>query len=334
MVNQLTEMDPVDDNEHELLLSREQVKAAPLESGSRVGLLAPSSRPESPLALRRCIQVIEEMGFVPVVGKNVMRNEGFSAGNDEQRLDDFHRFLRDPSIEAIFCVSGGYGSLRLLPLMDFGEIRQNPKIYLGSGDNDALLMAINELTGLVVFHGSNLEEVEDQHTFDSIKSALTGASLRGVNCRDEGDASFDAAAYSLSDKICQGIIRGGNLTALCSLFGTRYQPNLENKILILDDFSERNSSLDRWFTTLYLAGSLKEVTGIAFGGFPGCGPRGGDNMLSIEDTFGDRIKELGIAACFGFKFGSAGKDNVVPIGIQAKLDCASGSLTFLESPFR
>lgn len=320
-----------EDNESNELEHSPVLKAAPLQPGSRVGLVAPSSRPDSPLSFRRCMQVVAEMGFVPVAGSNVLRNDGFSAGTDEERLDDLQTFIQDPSIEAIACVSGGYGALRLLPLLDFGQIRQHPKIYLGSGDNDSILLAINQLTGLVVFHAPNFEEIEDRHTFNSVKAALCGNSHElTVNCRDADDASFEAAIYSLSDRICEGTICGGNLTALASLYGTRYEPQLKSKILVLDDFNERHGILDRWFTTLYLAGSLTEVAGIAFGAFPGCNARGADNMLPIEDTFGDRLKELATPACFGFKFGRPHKDNVIPIGIPARLDCAAGTLQFLE----
>lgn len=320
-----------EDSEPELALPKDQFKAQPLKPGAKVGLVAPSSRPGSPLVLRRCLQVIEEMGFQPVAGNNVMNNAGFTAGTDDERIDDLHTFLQDPSIEGLLCVSGGYGAARLLPLLDFAQIRRHPKIILGSGDNDALLLAINELTGLVVFHGPNLDEIGDQHSFNSVKAALSGSNHQvSINCRDADDASYEAVKYSLTDRVCEGIICGGNLTALSSLFGTRYQPKLEGKILILDDFSERNDILDRWFTTFYLASTLNDVVGIAFGGFPACGPRESKNMLSIEDTFSDRIKELGTPACFGFKFGRRSKDNVVPTGVRARLDCGRGTLQVLE----
>jgi len=321
-----------DDSEHDLMPAKEQFKAQALKPGAKVGLIAPSSRPDSPLVLRRCIQIVEEMGFKPVPGSSVLRYSGFTAGTDEQRIDDIHTFLQDSSIEAMLCVSGGYGAARLLPLLDFAQIRRNPKIVLGGADNDALLLAINKLTGLVVFHGQNLDEVEDEHSFNSIKNLLSGAEREiRINCRDIGDAPYQAAAYSLCDEVKEGVVCGGNLTALSSLFGTRYQPCFEDKILVLDDFSERNDILDRWFTTLYLSGVLADVAGIAFGAFPNCASRGSNNMLAIEDTFGDRLKELGTAACFSFKFGRAKHDNVLPIGVRAALDCGNGTLQMLET---
>lgn len=323
----------IEEEVEEIVIEKTQLKPQALKAGSKIGLICPASRPDSPLTFKRCVQIIEDMGFIPVAGKNVLRNDGFSAGTDEERIDDLHTFIEDDSIEAIFCVCGGYGSLRLLPLLDFAQVRQHPKIFLGSGENDSLLLAINEMTGLVVFHAPNLEEIEDRHTYNSVKSLLYGKNLQtAIHCRDEEDACFDAVAYSLSDEVLEGIICGGNLSSLSSLYGTKYQPQLKDKILALDDFNERNSILDRWFTTLYLSGSLFEVAGLAFGAFPGCSGRGADNMLSIEDTFGDRIKELRIPACFGFKFGLSSKDNVLPIGIRGKLDCGKGILEFLESP--
>lgn len=319
-------------NGSENVPAKEHFKAPALKPGARVGLFAPSSRPQSPLVLKRCVQIVEEMGFYPVVGKNVLKNDGFTAGTDEERIDDLHNFLHDPSIGALLCVSGGYGASRLLPLVEFAQIRRSPKIFLGGAENDSFLLAINEMTELVVFHGPNLDEVNDEYTFRSLKSALLKSEQEMIiNCRDSGDQPFESARYSLSGQICNGVTCGGNLTSLSSLFGTRYQPQLLDKILILDDYAERNDILDRWFTTLYLAGSLTDVVGIAFGGFPGCASGDSHNNLSIEDMFGARLKQLETPACFGFKFGQSGKNNIVPVGVSARLDCSAGTLQMLES---
>ena len=322
------------DSESEVTdVSTEKLKAAALKPGDRVALVAPSSRPESPLVLKRSVQIIEELGYRPVLGKHVLKYSGFSAGFDQERFEDLNTFINDDSISAIMCLSGGYGALRVLPLLDFSEVRIHPKIIVGSGDSDVILSAVNHLTGLVVFHGPNLDEVSNRYTFDSLRSVLSGYSeLPVVNCRDADDEPFEGVAYSLSDKTCNGMVRGGNLTAISSLFGTRYKPDFEWNILALSDFGERNSILDRWFTTLYLSGTLHKLAGIAFGAFPNCHPRGSTNMLSIEDTFGDRIKELNLPACFGFKFGNSGKSQYLPIGINAQLDCAKGILSYIELP--
>lgn len=323
-------VDESDDDSTEMI-SNELLKPQALKGGSRVALVAPGSRPTNPSELKKCIAVVEEMGFTPVVGKHVLKYDGFCAGTDDERLDDIQSFLLDPSVEALFCVTGGYGALRLLPLLDFKQIRDNPKIFIGSGDNDSILLSINKLTGLVVFHGSNLDEIEDKHSFESARAALLGNdSEKTIYCRLPGEPAYNGVAYPINERRVEGRVCGGNLTSLCSLFGTKYQPDFDGKVLLLDDFTERNSLLDRWFTSLYLAGVLSDVAGIAFGGFPSVSARGADNMLSIEDTFGDRLKGVGTASCFGFKFGQATNDNVMPIGINAELDCAAGKLKYLE----
>ncbi|MBX9573136.1 MAG: LD-carboxypeptidase [Candidatus Obscuribacterales bacterium] len=327
-------MNELENDESELELSNEQLKPTALKPGSRIGLISPASRVSEPSALRRSSNIIEELGYVPVIGKSTLSYEGFTAGSDQARIDDLQTFLADASIEAIVCVSGGYGAARLLPLLDFAQIRKSPKIIIGSGDNDALLSAINQLTGLVIFHGPNLEDVADKYTYEALKNTLAGSKENlTVNCRDSNDQVFESNMYSLSDLSCQGTLCGGNLTALSSLFGTKYKPDFSKKILALDDFAERNSILDRWFTTMYLSGTLSSIAGIAFGGFPSCHARGGNNMLSVQDTFGDRLKELKVPACFGFKFGNESKSNYLPIGTSAELDCKRGSLAFQESPY-
>lgn len=325
------ELDQEEESESQMPLAK--LKANVLRPGSKVALVAPASRPEKPSVLGRCTKLVEDMGFVPVLGNHVLKYDGFSAGSDEERLEDMQRFLEDDGIEALFCLSGGYGALRLLPLLDFGQVRKCPKVIVGGGDNDAILLAINQLTSLVVFHGPNLDEIKDEKTFENFRRSLCQAGEgRKVCAFDEKEGpDFDRRFYSLSESKVEGELCGGNLTALSSLYGTRYQCELAGKILALDDFSERSSILDRWFTTLYLAGSLRELAGIAFGAFPGCGPRGSNNMLSIEDSFGDRLKETGPPACFGFKFGSSYDNNLLAVGIKAQLDCASGTLCFLES---
>ena len=327
-------MNELDNDESELDLSNEQIKAPALKAGARVGLICPGSRPASPSALHRASKIIEELGYTPVTGKSVLSYGGFTAGSDQARLEDLQSFLADDDIEAITCVSGGYGAARLLPLLDFAQLRKTPKIIIGSGDNDTLLAAINQLTGLVVFHGSNLADVDDKYTYNALRHTLSGSRQNlSINCSDANDEPFEIKYYSLSDELCRGTVSGGNLTAISSLFGTKYKPDFTGKILVLDDFSERNSILDRWFTTLYLSGTLSSISGLALGGFPSCHPRGGNNMLSVEDTFGDRLKELSVPACFGFKFGGDSKSNYLPIGISAELDCKKGTMTYLESAY-
>src|SRR5438067_2008858 len=131
------------------------IKPPALRPGARVGLIAPASRPESPAVVQRCSRIVEEMGFRPVVGKNVLRTHGYMAGRDAERLDDLNSMIDDETISAIFCLTGGFGSIHLLPDVHYPALRQSPKIIVGADDNTHLLLAIHSKTGLVTFSGPN-----------------------------------------------------------------------------------------------------------------------------------------------------------------------------------
>lgn len=307
------------------------LKPKALKKGDKVGLLSPASRPDGPGALARCLKVIEWMGFKPVVGQHALSMQGFLAGSDTDRLSDLMGFFKDNSIKGIFCLSGGYGSLRLLDRIDYKAIAENPKVFVGSDDNTALLLAIHKRTNMVVFHGPNLDELNSPSGFEDMQLVVGHKKpLKPLNVRI-GKIAFGGAHYAPFAGVASGTLMGGNLTAIGSLMGTPYQPDLNKSILFLEDRNERNDMLDRWFSTLYVSGQLAKVAGVAFGDFINCGRKGSSNMLSLEDLFGDRLVEIKKPSCFGFPIGSGEDSYTIPIGINASLNTTTGKLEFLDS---
>lgn len=314
------------------------IKPPHLKKGDKVGLVSPASRIASPLRLNRCVQIIEELGFKAEIGRHVLKTKGFMAGSDEERAEDLNRFFENNEIKAIFCLTGGYGSLHLLDLLDYGSLEANPKLFIGCDDNSALLNVIHKNTGLVTLHAANLDDINDKDTFDNIHAALfCTKNLPNIYCKGKQDDFlsqsniFHSTTGSTTDNsVVEGIVTGGNLTTLTSLFGTKHKPIYSDALLLLEDRNEQFGILDRWFTNLYLTGTLAEVSGIAFGAFPKCDTRGSDNMLSIIDTFGDRLSQIQRPGCFGFQFGQAPGCFPFPIGIQAQMDCQRGILEFKE----
>lgn len=307
------------------------IKPRALKRGDKVGLVSPASRPDGPAVIAHAVKVMEWMGFKPVVGANALNMQGFLAGSDSERLADLTDFVQDDSIKGIFCLSGGYGSLRLLDRLDYNLIAEHPKVFVGSDDNTALLLAINKRTNMVVFHAPNLDQLSSPASFEDLQLVVGQKKpLRPLNVRISKIA-FGSAHYAPVKGVVTGRLMGGNLTAIGSLMGTPFQPEFQGSLLFLEDKNERNDMLDRWFSTMYVSGDLEKVTGVALGDFVNCGRKGSSNMLSIEDLFGQRLQEMQKPSCFGFPFGQAEEAYTIPIGINASLDTNKGQLSFLDS---
>lgn len=304
-------------------------KASALRPGDRVGIVAPASRPEGPHTIAAIEKLVSNMGFVPVFGKNVLSINGYMAGKDEDRLDDLNGFIRDKSIRAIFCISGGYGSLRILDGVDYQGLMRDPKVVVGSDENTCLLLAINKITGLAVFHGFNLDTIKSDRARDEFLFALTQTKvLPPVEATKGYPADF---VYAPVAGTATGRTLGGNLNAMFSLVGTKYHPSLANSILLIEERNERNDIIERWITSLYLSGELQKSNGIAFGKLDTCGPKSASNLLSLEDILQDTLERLQKPTCFGVAFGQSEDCRVTPLGIAAELDSATGRLSFKES---
>src|SRR5271169_2983674 len=117
------------------------LKPAALKPKDRVALIAPASRPYKPSVVSRAVKLVEDLGFVPVVGRNVMEIKGHMAGTDEQRLSDLNSALADDSISGIFCLTGGFGALPLVRRMDFVSMIRHPKVIVGADTNTTILLA-------------------------------------------------------------------------------------------------------------------------------------------------------------------------------------------------
>lgn len=228
------------------MISKSALKAKALNPGDRVGLVAPGGRPYKPSVVSRAARLIEDLGFVPVVGEYVLEVKGHSAGSVSQRVEDFNKFLADDSISALFCISGGFGGLALLPHLDFGAIQRHPKVIVGGGENTTVVLGIHAKTGLTTFHGPNLEDVKTEKCFASLKSALTSNTNLSPVMADTVDSAWsENHSHVAVQGIGQGHLLGGNLTGLTSMFGTEFEPDFDGAVLFLTDHDERNDILDR-----------------------------------------------------------------------------------------
>ena len=286
--------------------------------GDTIGIVAPAGHFNADKFLHG-IAVLESMGFRVHIPDDVFCQSGYFAGTDAQRAGLLMRLFEDSSIKAIACARGGFGSLKILSLLDFERIKKHPKIFIGFSDISVLLTAFFEKSGLVTFHGPVVTSLANatQKTKDTMLNAI--CSYKPVEITAEKPLCIFPGSAS-------GTVTGGNLTTLCHLIGTPYMPSFSGRILFLEDKGEACYRIDRMLTQMRLARCLDGITGLALGSFEDCGRM--DELYSlIENIFkDDRIPILA-----GFDVGHGTHNITFPVGIEATLNADKGVLLFHSS---
>jgi len=297
-----------------------------LRQGSTIGIVSPASGVvESELS--DFVAMCTSWGMKIKLGRNVSRRSGYLSAPDAERAGEFMSFIEDPAVDAIVCGRGGYGVMRILPMLDFTSIRQAGKIIMGFSDITALLVAIHQLSGLVTFHGPVASS-----TFD----AFTVQSLKRVVIRD-AEAPLttfqDQRLTTIRPGLAHGRLTGGNLAMIVSTLGTKYEIDTTDAILFLEEINEEPFRVDRMLTQLWLAGKLQSCKGIALGNFRDCEARGTSitgPSFTLDQVFDQRIASIGIPVVYGLPVGHVRSKLTMPIGVRAELDATNKQLRFLE----
>jgi muramoyltetrapeptide carboxypeptidase len=262
------------------------------------------------------VQVLQDLGFETVIPEGLSAAQGYLAGPDGMRAEILQRLFEDARIDAIACARGGYGSMRILPLLDYDRIAAHPKILIGFSDATALLSAITGRCGFAAFHGPVVTTLAD--AMESTRTALLSAIASGAPM-----VISPLSAVALRSGRAVGVVCGGNLTTLCHLLGTPYQPSFRNRILFLEDRGEAAYRIDRMLTQMKLAGCLEGIRGLILGSFTNCG-----SDQEIFEIFGGRFTDESVPILAGLPAGHTEPNLTLPLGIQAVLDADRRTLSF------
>lgn len=310
------------------------IKPKRLRAGDTVAIIAPSSG-VSPETFDKAVQKIQSLGFKTKEGANARKINGFLAGADAERLADLHAAFADRTVDAVFCVRGGYGASRLLPKINFGLIRRNPKIFVGFSDITALHLAISQRTGLVTFHGAGAASINSdytqKHLFDVLMNPVSRYKIETSAYNTEQEENTYKMQIVRAGK-SSGRLIGGNLSLLAALSGTNFGlKQLRGKILFIEDVNERPYRLDRMLTQLRQSADFRGVSGIAVGICDGCDvPRDDINTQTAADVFKERLSDLGVPVIYGLSFGHIREQFTLPVGIRAEMNTEDASITLLE----
>lgn len=286
-----------------------------LKSGDCIGIVAPSS-PFEETDFYGGIGILENMGFQVKFPEGVFSRSGYLAGSDVDRAAQVNAAFADSAVHAIVCARGGYGSMQILPYLNYEAIRKHPKLLMGFSDITALLCSLYQRSGLVSCHGPVVTTLKSagSKTLESVFNVLTLNELPAIQLE---------RGIALSPGKASGPVICGNLTTLCHLIGTPFQLNMNGHILIVEDTGEKPYRIDRMLTQMELAGVFNGLCGLGIGTFKNCGEV--DELFEIIARI---FNPIHIPILAGFDIGH-GPDNIaVPFGFQAVLDADHHMLTY------
>lgn len=306
------------------------LKGHALKQGSTIAITAPASNVQDVHKnfLKKVYQRIEKEGYKVRVEPTTGKVYGSYAGTAAERAEELNRLFADKTVDAILCMRGGYGSAQMLDKLDYKIIAKNPKMLIGFSDITALHNAIYKKAKVVGVSGPMITRLINGSDY-SWKHLLAGVKTKdalGVVPMPKGKQLQTLVAGTAS-----GPIIGGNLCTFASIIGSPYQPPAKGAILVLEEVGESAYRIDRMLNQLYLAGILKDVNGIVFGGFTNCASD--KSSFSVDEVIEKYAKLAGKPCVKNFPFGHD-KDNVfLPIGVQAALNASKThpTLTITEA---
>lgn len=297
-----------------------RARPARLAPGSRVAVVAPSG-PVRPELLDRGVAVLREWGLEVVLGDHVLDRHPdlpYLAGSDAARAEDLRRAWCDPAVDAVICARGGYGTMRMVDLLDWPAMAEaGPKVFAGSSDITTLHGAIGAQLGVVTLFSPMLasdhfDATAQKHLWATLFEPETMVSITGPTVATMGHGS------------ASGMLTGGNLSLLASGLGAG-DPPPEDVILLLEDVNEEPYQVDRMVTQLLRAGWFTGVNGIALGSWTGCG-----EPAEVYAVLMDLLGGLGMPMVWELGFGHLPGQVTVPLGVRATLDADAGVLTLTQ----
>jgi muramoyltetrapeptide carboxypeptidase len=288
-----------------------------LQKGDTVAILA-TARKHIVKSMQPTIDLLESWGLHVVIGKSIGLEENQLAGTDEQRAADLQEQLDNPNIKAIWCARGGYGTVRVVDLIDFTQFKKHPKWLVGFSDVTVLHNHLNTM-GYKSIHGImpiSLAKATPE-AIESLRLSLFGQPLQ---------YAIDQHPMNRLGK-ASGELVGGNLSILYSLLGSPSAIDCKDKILYIEDLDEYLYHIDRMMMNLKRNGCLESLKGIIVGSMTDMKDNDipwGKNALEIIQ---DVTKKLNIPMIFNFPAGHIHDNRALILGNNVTIDVTENCST-------
>jgi len=281
-----------------------------------IGIVAPAS-PVTYDDIKGGIHWLQKNGFTVKTGKNIYKADRFMAGSDQERADDINEMFADDDIDIIIAARGGYGSGRILPYVDYENVKKHKKTFIGLSDITALQLAILKKADLPSYTGmvikTDFTPDPEPLLSDSIFAVVSGKKQH-----------YNRLTRINGGKVTARII-GGNLTMIASLAGTEFFPDFTDSILFIEEIGEQPFRVDRMLNTLDLCGVFKKIKGIVIGDFSvkeSNDPADG----SLDEVFRERFTRLPVPVVKDFMNGHIKNKYLLKIGATVTLDADKGEI--------
>jgi muramoyltetrapeptide carboxypeptidase len=308
-----------------MLVSRPPI----IRPGDTAAIVSPAGSVVSDADIRAAVESLRVLGLKTKLGSNVGSRWGYLGGRDSERVNDIHQAFEDPEVKVIFPIRGGYGSSRILPMVDFDLIRRNPKAFVGFSDNTSLIVSMNMFANMVTFYGPNAHFDWTNFTRENLTRVLMNTSPAGLLAQPRG--SNGRALNGVTTIVpgrATGQLMGGNLSLLVQTLGTQWEVDTRGKILFFEDVNESPYRIDRMLTHLWLARKLQVAAGFAIGHITVHRDRSDD--LDLLSVIRDRFEPLGKPCYMGVPTGHVSNIVTLPLGIDVEMDANRGTLRTLE----
>ncbi len=311
----------------------------PLPSGGTIGVPAPASPYDTRSDVLRGVEWWEARGYRVKLGDSALTSTDYVAGDAEARAADVNAMFRDPAVDVVQSLQGGFGSAQTIPHLDFDLIAANPKPFVGYSDITALHVAIRQRTGLATFYGYGLVGMGAKEGTELSRKRL----LDVLTGDGRGEAPKDP------DDPYVRVIRGGSATAplvggclwlLLQTMGTPWELDLDGTIFFFEDYYAFPYYVDGMLTQLAHAGKLDGVRGVVVGDMEKCewsdqpAEGGWPRERTIEDVLEAHLEPLGVPVLYGLPLGHGKHLATIPLGVEATLDADARTLTIDEPALR
>jgi muramoyltetrapeptide carboxypeptidase len=302
------------------------VKIPRLRAGDRVRFVSPASPPDREQVAQGA-ELLTGWGLRVEIGEHVFDKHGhYLAGRDEDRLADINDALRDPGVRAIFTTRGGKGSYRIAHALDFDAARRAPKPLIGYSDITILHLALWRQCRLPAFHGPYVGWSKEHNggvAAEKLRRALMDPECLMI-CADPKESTAGLFDDRRTTGSATGILMGGNLGMIARAVGWAC-PSFSGAILLIEEIDKYIGYIDSSLTQLRRSGCLDGLKGIAIGQFIRCAePQAG--KWSLSDILRDQLAPLGVPVLGGLPIGHGPAPATVPLGSEAKIDVAAGTL--------